>query len=116
MSDKKYEVIIDNDIIVSDLSIESMLIMVKAIFEEFFPKKGLTVSIKEMDMKKSIANTMPRKKGQWLRLSDLSEQADDRYSCSHCGAVVHHKNKKNLYTFNSWCGRCGSYNGSRQDG
>jgi len=47
------------------------------------------------------------RKGEWLRMSDLSEQEDDRYKCSRCGNVIHHKNKMNLYTFNSWCGRCG---------
>ena len=51
------------------------------------------------------------RKGEWLRMSDLSEQEDDRYKCSHCGNVIHYKNKMNLYTFNSWCGRCGSDNG-----
>ena len=51
------------------------------------------------------------RKGKWLRMSDLSEQEDDRYKCSHCGNVIHHKNEMDLYTFNSWCGRCGSDNG-----
>lgn len=51
------------------------------------------------------------KTGHWLRMSDLSEQEDDRYKCSRCGNVVHHTDKMNLYTFNSWCGRCGSDNG-----
>ena len=51
------------------------------------------------------------RKGEWLRMSDLSEQEDDRYKCSHCGNVVHYTDKMNLYTFNSWCGRCGSDNG-----
>ena len=51
------------------------------------------------------------KKGEWIRMSDLSEQEDYRYKCSHCGNVVHFKDKMNLYTFNSWCGRCGSDNG-----
>jgi len=51
------------------------------------------------------------RKGKWLRISDLSEQEDDRYKCSRCGNVIHHKNEMNLYTFNSWCGRCGSDNG-----
>lgn len=50
------------------------------------------------------------RKGEWLRMSDLSEKEDDRYKCSHCGNVVHYKNKMNLYTFNRWCGRCGSDN------
>lgn len=58
----------------------------------------------------SVKSQEPRK-GEWLRMSDLSEQEDDRYKCSHCGNVIHHKNKMNLYTFNSWCGRCGSDNG-----
>lgn len=53
------------------------------------------------------------RKGQWLRMSDLSEQEDDRYKCSYCGNVIHRKNKMDLYTFNSWCGRCGSDNGRK---
>lgn len=53
------------------------------------------------------------RKGKWLRMSDLSEQEDDRYKCSYCGNVIHRKNKMDLYTFNSWCGRCGSDNGAK---
>lgn len=53
------------------------------------------------------------RRGQWIRMSDLSEQEDDRYKCSHCENVIHHKSKMDLYTFNSWCGRCGSYNGRK---
>ena len=49
-------------------------------------------------------------KGEWLRMSDLSEKDDDRYKCSRCGNVIHYKNRMALYTFNSWCGRCGSDN------
>ena len=49
--------------------------------------------------------------GEWLRMSDLSEKDDDRYQCSRCGNVIHHENRMDLYTFNSWCGRCGSDNG-----
>ncbi len=52
--------------------------------------------------------------GHWLRMSDLSEQLDDRYKCSRCGNVVHHTNKMNLYTFNRWCERCGSDNGRKR--
>lgn len=54
--------------------------------------------------------TPAHKKGQWLRMSDLSEQEDDRYQCSRCRNVVHYKDKMDLYTFNGWCGRCGSSN------
>jgi hypothetical protein len=48
------------------------------------------------------------REGEWLRMSD--ELEDDRYKCSHCGNVVHYKDKMDLYTFNKWCGRCGSDN------
>ena len=59
----------------------------------------------------SVTPKIKPRKGEWLRMSDLSEQEDDRYKCSRCGNVIHHKNKMDLYTFNSWCGRCGSDNG-----
>lgn len=66
----------------------------------------------EEDVEQAIkALEQEPRKGEWLRMSDLSEQEDDRYKCSHCGNVIHHKNERNLYTFNSWCGRCGSDNG-----
>ena len=64
------------------------------------------------DNKDEFPSVIPQPKtGHWLRMSDLSEQEDDRYKCSHCGNVIHHKNEMDLYTFNSWCGRCGSDNG-----
>ena len=66
-------------------------------------KEALSVAIKSLEQE-------PRK-GEWLRMSDLSEQEDDRYKCSRCGNVIHYNDKMNLYTFNSWCGRCGSDNG-----
>lgn len=62
---------------------------------------------------KDVLEQQPRK-GEWLRMSDLSEQEDNRYECSRCGNVVHHRDKMNLYTFNSWCGRCGSDNGKTE--
>lgn len=62
------------------------------------------------DMYNELPTVTPLPKGEWLRLSDLSENEDDRYECSHCGNIVHHSSKMNLYTFNSFCGRCGSNN------
>lgn len=61
----------------------------------------------------AIKNGRPSPKGEWRRMSDLSEDKDDRYECSRCGNVIHYKDKMNLYTFNSWCGRCGSDNGRK---
>ena len=57
-----------------------------------------------------IKNGKHLPKGEWLRMSDLSETDDDRYKCSRCGNVIHYKSRADLYTFNSWCGRCGSDN------
>ena len=68
-------------------------------------KKAFDVAIKALEQE-------PRK-GEWLRMSDLSEEEDNRYQCSRCRNVVHYKDKMNLYTFNSWCGRCGSDNGRK---
>lgn len=60
-----------------------------------------------LDMAIKALERTPRK-GEWLKMSN--EQEDHRYQCSRCGNVVHYKDKINLYTFNSWCGRCGSDN------
>ena len=75
---------------------------------------GKPCSICPATPRKNLEDLEPQPKtGHWLRMSDLSEQEDDRYQCSRCRNVVHYTNKMNLYTFNSWCGRCGSDNGRR---
>ena len=51
------------------------------------------------------------KTGEWKRMSDLPIEIDDRFECSNCGNVVHYKDRIYLYTFNDYCGKCGSYNG-----
>lgn len=51
------------------------------------------------------------KTGEWKRMSDLPIETDDRFECSNCGNVVHYHDRINLYTFNDYCGKCGSYNG-----
>lgn len=53
-------------------------------------------------------DTISRPTGYWMRMSDLNELEDDRYKCSCCGNVVHHRDKVSLYTYNSWCGACGA--------
>lgn len=66
----------------------------------------------DSDNSDSAENKGKSKHGHWVRMSDLPEDKDDRYKCSRCGNVVHHSNGVNLYTFNSWCGKCGSLNNS----
>lgn len=59
------------------------------------------------------ADTISRPDGYWMRMSDLNELEDDRYKCSCCGNVVHHRDKVSLYTYNSWCGACGANNNAK---
>lgn len=68
--------------------------------------------VEALEMAIKALEQEPRK-GEWLRMSDLSEEEDNRYQCSRCRNVVHYKDKMNLYTFNRWCGRCGSDNGRK---
>lgn len=50
------------------------------------------------------------RKGSWKRMSEYNEKYDTRYKCSMCGNVVRHRDNVNLFTFNRWCGMCGSLN------
>jgi len=63
---------------------------------------------------KELKQLREQRTGEWRRMSDLPEDEDDRYQCSRCDNVIHYLSKKNLYTFNRWCGRCGSDNDRRQ--
>ena len=54
-------------------------------------------------------------KGYWSRMTGFSFDLDDRFRCSRCGNIVHYKNKSDLYTFNRWCGRCGSDNAEKEE-
>ena len=71
--------------------------------------------IMSSDVERILTNLPPlpsrsqeQRYGYWMRMSDLSESEDDRYKCSCCGNVVHHRDKVFLYTYNSWCGACGA--------
>ncbi len=55
--------------------------------------------------------TPQQRTGRWERMSDLPNDVDDRFECSRCGNVVHHRSVIDLRTFSRWCGRCGSDNG-----
>lgn len=54
--------------------------------------------------------TPQQRSGRWERMSDLPNDVDDRFECSRCGNIVHHRSVMDLRTFSRWCGRCGSYN------
>jgi len=63
---------------------------------------------------KELKQLRKQRTGEWRKMSDLPEDEDDRYQCSRCDNVIHYLSKENLYTFNRWCGRCGSDNDRRQ--
>ena len=86
---------------------------------EYFLRKKMEAEIDHLrrhisKLETQITLEQEPRKGEWLRMSDLSEKEDDRYQCSYCGNVVHYKSKMDLYTFNSWCGRCGCDNDWRK--
>ena len=59
--------------------------------------------------------TPQQRTGRWERMSDLPNDVDDRFECSRCGNVVHHRSVMDLRTFSRWCGRCGSYNDYKKE-
>ena len=59
--------------------------------------------------------TPQQRKGIWKRMSDFPIDVDDRFECSCCGNVVHHRSVMDLRTFNRWCGRCGSENDYKKE-
>ena len=55
MSDKKYNVLIENEIIASNMDINNALIFIKALFDHYYEEHSMVISIKEME-KISINN------------------------------------------------------------
>lgn len=49
MYEKKYMVLINNEVIAKDMDIKTATILVKALFEEYYNDYTMTVSVKEED-------------------------------------------------------------------
>lgn len=49
MSEKKYKVLIDNEVVAEGMDIKTATVLVRALFEEYCNDYAMTVSIKEMD-------------------------------------------------------------------
>lgn len=80
-------------------------------------EQGMTITgIKQALDEIPSADVEPVKRGKWLRMSECSENIDDRYKCSKCGYVVHQKDRIFLMTYNRWCGHCGSRNDEVENG
>jgi hypothetical protein len=74
-------------------------------------RKEAVEIVEDVCIKREPSVTPQQKVGRWERMSDLSNDVDDRFKCSRCGNIVHYNNVMNLRTFSRWCGRCGSDNG-----
>ena len=49
MTDKKYKVLIDNDVVAEEMDIKTATILVRALFEEYYNEYSLTISVREME-------------------------------------------------------------------
>ena len=49
MTDKKYKVLINNEVVAKDMDIKTATILVRALFEEYYNDYGMTISIREME-------------------------------------------------------------------
>lgn len=49
MYEKKYRVLINNEVVAKDMDIKTATILVKALFEEYYNDYAMTVSVQEED-------------------------------------------------------------------
>lgn len=49
MSEKKYKVLINNEVVAEEMDIKTATVLIRALFEEYYNDYTMTVSIKEMD-------------------------------------------------------------------
>ena len=50
MVDRKYQVLINNEIVAKDMDIRTAIVLVKALFEEYYNDYTMIVSIKQEDL------------------------------------------------------------------
>lgn len=49
MTERRYEVLIDNEVVAANMEMRTATILIKALFEEYYNECYMTVSIKEME-------------------------------------------------------------------
>ena len=49
MYERKYQVLIGNEVVARDMDLKTATILVRALFEEYYADYTLTVSVKEME-------------------------------------------------------------------
>ena len=53
MPTNKYELVMDNVVIASRMDVNTALILIRAIYEEFYNEEGMSITIREMDKTKA---------------------------------------------------------------
>lgn len=49
MSVKRYEIMLDNEVVAKEMDIDTALILVKALFDKYYCDSSMTISIMEME-------------------------------------------------------------------
>lgn len=57
MSEKKYKVLYNDTVVAESMDIRTALILVKALFEEYFADYGMTISVREMERTEGVCCT-----------------------------------------------------------
>lgn len=52
MPTNKYELVLDNEVIASGMDVNTVLILIGALYEEYYNKEGMSITIREMDRAK----------------------------------------------------------------
>lgn len=53
MPTSKYELVLDNEVIASGMDVNTALILIGALYEEYYNEEGMSITIREMDRAKA---------------------------------------------------------------
>lgn len=56
MEERKYQVLIDNAVVASNMDINTAIILIRAIISEYYEDHYMTVSVKEMERTEGVTN------------------------------------------------------------
>ena len=63
MEERRYKVLIDNMVVANDMDLQTAIVLVKALFNEYYNDNKMTVSVKQMD---KVVNDMDEDEKPWL--------------------------------------------------
>lgn len=63
MEERRYKILIDNMVVANDMDLQTAIVLVKALFNEYYNDNKMTVSVKQMD---KVVNDMDEDEKPWL--------------------------------------------------